>query len=67
MDLLRCALGLIPCGRLVPETPYEFVLLVIVIAWSLFELAALAGLVLLPVAAVMWGMRAWRRATTKEE
>lgn len=67
MDLLRCTLGLIPCGRLVPETPYEFVLLVIVIAWSLFELAALAGLVLLPVAAVMWGKRAWRRATTKEE
>ena len=67
MNLLRCALGLIPCGRLVPETPYEFVLLVVVIALSLFELAALAGLVLLPVAAVMWGMRAWRRATTKEE
>ena len=65
MDLLRCLLGLIPCGRLMPETPYELVLLLIVVAFSLFELAGLAGLVLLPVAAVVWGMRAWRRA--KEE
>ena len=66
MDLLRCALGLIPCGRLMPETPYEAVVLLVVVAFSLFELAALAGLVLLPAAAVVWGMRAWRRAVPKE-
>lgn len=65
MDLLRCALGLIPCGRLMPETPYEAVVLLVVVAFSLFELAALAGLVLMPAAAVFLGMRAWRRA--KEE
>lgn len=62
MDLLRCALGLIPCGRLVPETPYELVLLLIMVAFSLFELAGLASLVLMPVAAVVWGRRVWRRA-----
>ncbi len=66
MDLFRCALGLIPCGRLVPETPYELVMLLFVVAFSLFELAALAGLVLLPAAAVVWGMRAWRRASKEE-
>ncbi|MXY79201.1 MAG: hypothetical protein F4Y94_05845 [Chloroflexi bacterium] len=65
MDLLRCALGLVPCGRLLPETPYEAVVLLVVVAFSVFELAGLAGLALLPVASVTWGMRAWRRA--KEE
>ena len=32
----------------------------------MFELAALAGLALMPVAAVVWGMRAWRRAGKEE-
>ena len=67
MDLLRCALGLVPCGRLAPETPYEAVVLLVVVAFSLFELAALAGLVLMPAAAVLWGMRAWRRASKEEQ
>lgn len=66
MDLLRCALGLIPCGRLMPETPYEAVVLLVVVAFSLFELAGLAGLMALPAVAVLWGMRAWRSARREE-
>lgn len=62
MDLLQCLLGLIPCGRWWPETVYELVELVLVLAFSLFELAALASLVLLPIAAIAW-WRARRRRT----
>ena len=61
MDLLKCILGLVPCGRLVPETPYELVVLLIVLGFSLLELTALAGLVLLPAAVAVWAIRAWRR------
>ncbi len=50
MNLLECILGLVPCGRLVPETPQELVVLLIVLGFSLLELTALASLVLLPAA-----------------
>lgn len=64
MNLLRCALGIIPCGRLMPETPYEVVGLLFIVAFSLFELLALAALVLLPAAAIIRGVQAWRSART---
>ena len=55
MNLLECIVDLVPCGRLVPETPDELVVLLIVLGFSLLELTALAGLVLLPAAVAVWG------------
>lgn len=64
MNLLRCALGIIPCGRLMPETPYEVVVLLFFVAFSLFELLALAALVLLPATVIVRGVQALRSART---
>ena len=66
MDLLRCALGLIPCGRLWPETAYELVVLVFVVAFSLLELAVLASPLLLAVAAAVWWRARRRRAVESD-
>ena len=66
MDLLRCVLGLIPCGRLWPETTYELVVLVFVVAFSLLELAALASPFLLAAAAAVWWRARRRRAVEND-
>ena len=66
MDLLRCALGLIPWGRLWPETAYELVVLVFVVAFSLLELAVLASPLLLAVAAGVWWRARRRRAVESD-
>ena len=56
MDLLGCVLGLIPCGRLWPQTVSELVMFATVVVLWLLVLATLVEAVWLQVAAVMW----WR-------
>jgi len=56
VDLLRCALGLIPCGRLLPQTASELVMFATVVVLRSLVLATLAEAVLLQVAA----MKRWR-------
>jgi len=68
MDLLRCALGEIPCDRLWPQTASELVMFATVVVLRLLILATLAEAVLLQVAAMRrWKCAARRRAGKKED
>ena len=68
MDLLQCALGLIPCGRLWPQPASELVMFAAVVVLRLLVLATLAEAVLLQVAAMKrWRARRRRAVETDAE